>query len=95
MKHSAMQSQFDIRISGRVQGVGFRAEARRQARYLRLKGWVENLNDGSVRAVIKGDKDNCIKFISWCREGSSFSRVERVDIREMETEDLDPFEISY
>lgn len=88
-----MQSQYEIRISGRVQGVGFRAAARKQARYLRLKGWVENLPDGSVRAMINGDAESCVKFISWCREGSPFSRVEHLDIREMKPENLGPFEI--
>ena len=90
-----MESQFDIKISGRVQGVGFRAASRRQARHLRLKGWVENLADGSVRAVIGGDKENCVKFIKWCRDGSSYSWVEGLDIREMNPEKLDPIEIIY
>ena len=90
-----MLAQFDIRISGRVQGVGFRAAARREARYLRLRGWVENLDNGSVRAVICGEMENCTKFISWCREGSAYSWVDNVDIREMAPEKLDPFEIMY
>ena len=75
--------------------MGFRAAASREARYLRLSGWVENLENGSVRAVICGDPENCSKFISWCREGSAYSWVERVDIREMEPEKLDPFRIMY
>jgi acylphosphatase len=90
-----MPSQYDIKISGRVQGVGFRAAASREARYLHLSGWVENLDNGSVRAVICGDQENCSKFISWCRAGSAYSWVERVDIREMEPEKLDPFRIIY
>ena len=75
--------------------MGFRAAARRQARHLRLRGWVENLADGSVRAVVNGDMKNCVKFINWCREGSAYSWVEGVDIREMEAENLDRFEIIY
>ena len=90
-----MASQFEIRVSGRVQGVGFRAAARRQARYLRLSGWVENGSDGSVRAVINGDPHNCIKFINWCRDGSAYSWVEDVDVREMKTTKLGPFQIRY
>jgi acylphosphatase len=90
-----MLSQFEIIISGRVQGVGFRAAARRQARSLQLKGWVENLADGSVRVVVSGDMENCSKFISWSREGSGYSWVERVDIHEMKPEHLPPFEIIY
>jgi len=56
---------------------------------------VENLADGSVRAVVNGDMKNCVKFINWCREGSAYSWVEGVDIREMEAENLDRFEIIY
>jgi acylphosphatase len=90
-----MPRQYDIRISGRVQGVGFRAAAMRQARFLHLRGWVENLDNGSVRAVICGDPEKCSKFISWCKEGSAYSWVEGVEIREMEAQDLDPFRIIY
>ena len=88
-----MHSQFDIKISGRVQGVGFRAAARRQARFLRLRGWVKNQADGSVRVLIGGDTERCTEFINWCREGSAYSWVESVDIREMLPEELGPFEI--
>jgi len=90
-----MDSQFEISISGRVQGVGFRAAARKQARSLRLKGQVENLPDGSVRAVIRGDIVKCRSFISWCREGSAYSWVEGIEIRDMEPEPLGPFTIIY
>jgi acylphosphatase len=90
-----LNSQFEIIISGRVQGVGFRAAARRQARHLGLKGWVENLADGSVRAVIGGDMESCTKFIKWCRDGSAYSWVEGIEIQEMKAEKLRPFEIIY
>jgi acylphosphatase len=90
-----MTSQYEIRVSGRVQGVGFRAAARRTARSLRLRGWVENMADGSVRVMILGDSDNCARFIHWCREGSAYSWVERVDIQEKNPESLGPFTIMY
>lgn len=90
-----MHSQFEIKITGRVQGVGFRAATRKQARYLGLKGWVENRSDGTVRTVICGEQANCVKFINWCREGSAYSWVEKIDVREMEVESLQPFEIIY
>jgi len=90
-----MESQFDIKIVGRVQGVGFRAAAQRQARSLRLKGWIENQSDGSVRAIIQGDSAKCSRFVNWCREGTGFSWVERIDIQEMKPEILEPFFIRY
>jgi acylphosphatase len=79
-----MDSQYEIRISGRVQGVGFRFSARNQARALHLKGWVKNLPDGSVYAVINGEKGACVKFIHWCRSGTGYSWVENVEIKEIE-----------
>ncbi|MBE9519277.1 MAG: acylphosphatase [Bacteroidetes bacterium] len=90
-----MVSQYEIKISGRVQGVGFRYAAQKQARFLRLKGWVENLPDGSVRAVINGDTESCTSFINWCREGSAYSWVEGVELREMKPGALGPFTINY
>jgi len=87
--------QYEIKISGRVQGVGFRYAAQKQARFLRLKGWVENLPDGSVRAVISGDAESCTSFINWCREGSAYSWVEGVELREMKPGPLGPFAINY
>lgn len=90
-----MLSQFEIHIHGRVQGVGFRAAARRQARSLGLKGWVRNLADGSVKAMIGGDSEPCNRFINWCREGSGYSWVERVDIQEKKADHLDAFRIIY
>jgi acylphosphatase len=90
-----MTSQYEIRVFGRVQGVGFRAAARRAARSLRLRGWVENMADGSVRIMITGDANKCARFIHWCREGSAYSWVERVDIQEKNPESLGPFTIIY
>jgi len=90
-----MISQFEIIVSGRVQGVGFRAAARNQARALQLKGWVENLPNGAVRAVIGGETENCTRFINWCREGSSYSWVEKVELKEKKPESLRPFSVIY
>ncbi|MDF1574413.1 MAG: acylphosphatase [Bacteroidales bacterium] len=90
-----MISQFEIIITGRVQGVGFRAAARREARAMQLKGWVENLPGGTVRAVICGEREPCTRFINWCREGSAYSWVEGIELREMKPEQLGPFTIIY
>lgn len=94
-KDEAVIRQYDILIKGRVQGVGFRAAARNQARFLELNGWIENLPDGSVRAVVNGDSDKCTRFINWCREGSGFSWVDRLELTEMKPEPLAPFHINY
>jgi len=87
--------QYKLRIYGRVQGVGFRYSARNQARSLGLKGWVENCPDGSVCSVIKGSREDCMKFMEWCRRGTGYSWVEKVDIREMEPEPFTSFRVKY
>jgi acylphosphatase len=90
-----MHAHYEILVSGRVQGVGFRAASRKQARYLQLNGWVENLTDGTVRIRVSGEMEQCTRFISWCREGSAYSWVEGIDIREITPEHLGPFRIVY
>ena len=90
-----MVTSYEIVISGRVQGVGFRYSALKQARSLKLKGWVENLPDGRVRSMIQGDSEKCMRFISWCRQGPGYSWVDQVVVTETKTESLEPFRIRY
>ncbi len=90
-----MSAQYKIIVHGRVQGVGFRAAARNQARSLQLSGWVENRPDGSVEVVISGTAEPCHAFIHWCREGSGYSWVERLDVHEMTPESFSSFQIKY
>ncbi len=90
-----MSVQYQIRVYGRVQGVGFRYAARNQARSLNLKGWVENRPDGSVHLVITGGHDACMKFVAWCKIGTGYSWVERVEIDEMEPGKLRSFSVKY
>ena len=84
-----------IRVEGLVQGVGFRAAARSKARSLQLKGYVENLPDGSVRALVSGNNRDCKEFIRWCREGSAYSWVEKVDPKEVKADLTRAFFIRY
>jgi acylphosphatase len=69
-------------ITGRVQGVGFRAFVEREARARNLKGWVRNRRDGSVEAVFSGPPDIIDDMLSACRRGPSYSRVDHVDVEE-------------
>jgi acylphosphatase len=65
-------------VSGRVQGVGFRAFVFRQALELGLCGWARNLPDGRVEAVVQGLDHDRETFISRLRSGSLLSRVDDV-----------------
>ena len=67
-------------VKGRVQGVFFRASARRKAEELRLTGWVRNNPDGTVEAVVEGNTDMVENFVNWCREGPPDARVAAVDV---------------
>ncbi|MBJ94062.1 MAG: acylphosphatase [Rickettsiales bacterium] len=67
-------------ISGRVQGVWFRASTQRQARGLELVGWVRNLRDGRVEALAEGPEDVLKKLLTWARRGPPAARVDHVEL---------------
>ena len=90
-----MKKHFEIRVYGRVQGVGFRYAARNHARSLNLNGWVENLPDGSVRTAVQGPENACHTYINWCKNGSGYSWVERIEIIEKDPGDFKSFTIKH
>ena len=67
-------------ISGRVQGVWFRAHTREKAEELGISGWVRNLPDGRVEAVFEGEDEKVDEMVKWCHRGPPLSRVEKVDV---------------
>lgn len=69
-----------VTISGRVQGVNFRASACQQARVNRVAGWVRNLDDGRVEAVFEGPRTAVKSLVSWCYGGPGHARVEYVEV---------------
>ncbi|MCA3034149.1 MAG: acylphosphatase, partial [Rhodocyclaceae bacterium] len=58
-----------MRITGRVQGVGFRESMRLVAQALDVTGWVRNLADASVEAVVQGDEAAVERLVGWCHNG--------------------------
>lgn len=81
-------------VEGRVQGVWFRDSTRRQALTFNLTGWVRNLPDGSVEAMLYGAEADVSSMLEWLKEGSPQSRVDRLQIKERaSSEQLDSFEI--
>ena len=85
--------QVHLWISGNVQGVGFRASMRRRAKNNDVTGWVKNLEDGRVEAVLEGGEDNVAKVMDWARKGPNIANVENVELEEEEPEFLEIFEI--
>ena len=68
-----------VRITGRVQGVGFRVWARREALRLGLRGWVRNEPDGSVSALIAGSNEAVAEMLEAFRQGPSGAGVRNVE----------------
>lgn len=69
-------------ISGRVQGVFFRAYTQDAARNHGVTGWVRNVPDGRVEAVFEGDASAVDAMVQWCHRGSPLSRVDGVEVHE-------------
>ncbi len=67
-----------VLISGRVQGVFYRAHTRDQALARGLSGWVRNLPDGRVAAVFEGDRKKIEDMLAWCRKGPPYAAVDEV-----------------
>lgn len=70
-----MKKHYNITVRGRVQGVGFRYNARRQALTLGLDGFVKNMPDSSVYIEVEGYQADLDEFVSWCQTGPSGSRI--------------------
>ena len=71
--------RLEVLVSGRVQGVWFRAATREEARRLGLQGWVRNLPDGRVEALFEGEESALEGILAWCRVGPPGARVESVE----------------
>ncbi len=68
-----------MKITGRVQGVGFRRWAEKTARrFETISGWVRNCDDGSVEILMQGDEQQIEKMIEICYQGPLFARVDQI-----------------
>lgn len=70
-----------VTVTGRVQGVGFRRACAAQAERAGVAGWVRNLPDGRVEAVLEGEETAVDQVLRWLHEGPPAARVEDVDVR--------------
>jgi acylphosphatase len=74
-----------LQITGRVQGVGFRDSLRMVAQALDITGWVRNLADGSVEALLQGDEAAVERAIAWCHNGPPGANVRYVEANLVQT----------
>ena len=75
-----MKTQVHVIVSGRVQGVWYRASTKQKAEELGLVGWVKNTPEGDVEAVFEGDPSLVEKMVAWCRVGPPLAHVINVKI---------------
>lgn len=77
-----------VRIRGRVQGVFFRQSTLDQARRLGVRGWVRNLPDDSVEALVAGPADAVQRLVDWAHRGPASANVESVETAEAPDADV-------
>ena len=73
-------------VTGRVQGVSYRASTADEAHRLGLAGWVKNRADGAVELEAEGDADRIASLLRWCEHGPPAARVSRVTVEELSPE---------
>ena len=79
---------YHLRITGKVQGVWYRASAKDKALLLGLTGKVWNEPDGAVGALVQGEDDHIYDFIEWCKECPMLAEVNDVIVDEQEVNEI-------
>ena len=88
--------RLEILVSGRVQGVFFKAFTAKKARELNLVGWVANLPDGRVKIVAQGEKDSLQELLESVKLGPPLAKVSKVDSKwSRALESFDDFSVRY
>ena len=80
----AATERIKLRVTGRVQGVYYRASTQERARNLGLSGWIRNTRDGAVELEAEGPASAIEKLVEWCRQGPPAARVRDVEIDSLE-----------
>ena len=89
------EQRFDLVISGKVQGVGYRYSVKHKAESLGISGFVRNQNDGSVFVAAQGEKPAMEHFVRWCYQGPPAALVRTVEKIPGTIEDFRNFRILY
>lgn len=91
-----MKKRIHVFISGRVQGVFFRTAAKELADELGVTGWIRNLSDGRVEAVVEGEEEKLMEMIEFFKKGPPLARVDKIEIIEEEYKgEFNTFMIKY
>lgn len=88
-----MQVCRHVKVSGMVQGVYYRQSTADQAVVLQVRGWVRNLDDGRVEAMLEGEEVAVLALIDWMKQGPSAARVETVEVSASALQGMTGFDI--
>jgi len=75
-KQNSGKARAHVFVAGRVQGVLFRLNTRKEAGRLGVSGWVRNLADGRVEAVFEGNEQNVEQMVNWTRKGPIWAKID-------------------
>ncbi len=94
--NTTAKARMHLVITGRVQGVWYRASAQSEAQGLGLTGWVRNRADGDVELVAEGSRAALESLLEWCRNGPPMAHVEDVRVRwEAPLDEAQDFQLRY
>lgn len=80
-------------VSGKVQGVWFRASTQNEANRLGVKGWVKNIPDGRVEVLAVGEKESVLQLFAWLKQGPELAEVTEVTYEELPFQNHDRFAV--
>ncbi len=86
---------YNLVIRGKVQGVGFRYNAKKVADNLKVSGWIRNADDGSVVIEAEGNPENLEMFLKWCEAGPAPALVDQLEKNEGPIRDFEGFEVIF
>lgn len=90
-----MRQRIKAVVTGKVQGVFFRASTKQCADELSLSGWVRNTRDGTVELEAEGDDTQINKFVDWLQKGPDIARVAHVDVERITVQEDSEFKIRH
>lgn len=92
-KNKIKMKHINIKVTGKVQGVFYRASTKAVADQMGIKGFVKNEKDGSVYIEAEGDEATLSIFLEWCNEGPDKSVVENIEVQDGELKNYRNFEV--
>lgn len=69
-----------VKIYGIVQGISFRRGIQQKAKPLKIKGWVQNTDDGALEGIFEGEEENLRQVLEYCQKGPDGAKVKKMDI---------------